>query len=68
MNLKEEEQVLPESGGLKFMDASEKWGVADAGYSINATFVDFDLDGDLDLYVVNQPPNSTTIRRSLRGK
>lgn len=55
-------------GSLKFIDASEKWGVADAGYSVNATFLDFDLDGDLDLYVVNQPPNSTTIRRSLRGK
>lgn len=38
-----------------FEDQSEEFGVADAGQSTQSTFFDYDLDGDLDLYVANYP-------------
>ncbi|MDZ7935659.1 MAG: VCBS repeat-containing protein [Emticicia sp.] len=37
----------------KFSEEAEKYGIADAGYSTQATFFDFDQDGDLDLFVLN---------------
>ena len=47
--------LLINKGGLKFEDQAEKYGVADPGYSVTATFIDYDGDGDLDLYVDNRP-------------
>ncbi|WP_335682118.1 VCBS repeat-containing protein [Polaribacter sp. SA4-12] len=38
-----------------FTEQAEKYGLADAGNSINATFFDYDNDGDLDVYVANYP-------------
>lgn len=43
------------NGDLTFSEEAEAYGIADTGNSIQATFFDYDLDGDLDLYVVNQP-------------
>jgi enediyne biosynthesis protein E4 len=37
----------------KFTDQAEQYGLADAGRSTQAAFADFDLDGDLDAYVMN---------------
>lgn len=36
-----------------FSEEAEKYGIADAGYTTHATFLDYDLDGDLDLFVLN---------------
>ena len=41
-----------------FTESAEKYGLADIGNSIQATFFDYDLDGDLDLYVANYPPTN----------
>lgn len=38
-----------------FKEEAEKYGIADAGHSIQSSFFDFDNDGDLDLYVGNYP-------------
>ncbi|WP_298422658.1 VCBS repeat-containing protein [uncultured Kordia sp.] len=38
-----------------FTEAAEKYGIADEGNSIQATFFDFDNDGDLDMYLANYP-------------
>lgn len=36
-----------------FTERAEAYGIADAGYSTQATFFDYDSDGDLDLFVMN---------------
>lgn len=41
----------------KFTEQSEDFGVADTGNSVHAGFLDYDLDGDLDLYVLNNVVN-----------
>ena len=44
---------VDEQGNISFTERSDQYGVADTGYSMNSTFFDYDLDGDLDLYVLN---------------
>ncbi len=44
------------NGDLTFTESAEQYGIDDIGNSIQATFFDYDLDGDLDLYVANYPP------------
>lgn len=43
---------LNEKGIPTFKDEAESYGLADRGYSQNAAFLDYDLDGDLDLYLL----------------
>jgi hypothetical protein len=45
------------NGDLTFSEKAAEWGLADRGYSVQATFFDFDMDGYLDLYLLNQPPS-----------
>ncbi|MGB7395592.1 MAG: VCBS repeat-containing protein, partial [Pricia sp.] len=42
-----------DEGGLSFIEEAEKWGLADTNYSIQAAFFDYDADGDLDMYLLN---------------
>lgn len=46
-------QGVATDGIPTFTEESEKYGIADTGHSVNASFFDYDLDGDLDLYVLN---------------
>jgi hypothetical protein len=46
-----------------FTEQGAQYGVNDGGFSTQATFFDMDKDGDLDLYVANQPPDSRLISR-----
>jgi len=48
--------VSSSSGQVTFTESAKKYGIDDIGNSIQATFFDYDLDGDLDLYVANYPP------------
>ena len=45
-------------GNFKFKDMAAEYGVDDDARTRHATFLDFDRDGDLDLFLCNQPPNT----------
>lgn len=50
-----------------FSEMSEKYGVDEDGQSVSAAFLDYDRDGDLDLYVLNNTLNSR-MNTSYRAK
>jgi enediyne biosynthesis protein E4 len=41
-----------------FTEMAEKYGIADTGWSVNAAFFDYDRDGYLDLYILNNTVSS----------
>lgn len=50
-----------------FKEMARQYGVADEGWSTHAAFLDFDRDGDLDLFVINNSPrpvNSFGVRNT----
>ena len=46
------------NGDLTFSEAAEAYGIADDGRSTQAAFFDYDLDGDLDLYLMQHANES----------
>tara|TARA_R110001592_G_scaffold363281_1_gene683122 strand:- start:67657 stop:71004 length:3348 start_codon:yes stop_codon:yes gene_type:complete len=44
-----------EEGVPTFTESAEAYGLADEGNSTQAVFLDYDMDGDMDLYVINYP-------------
>jgi hypothetical protein len=50
-------QLYINNGNLTFTEKAAEFGIADIGFTTNATFCDFDKDNLIDLYVVNQPPS-----------
>ena len=47
-----------------FTEKAMEYNISDIGNSVQATFFDYDLDGDLDLYVANYPPTAFTAPNS----
>lgn len=41
------------NGDLTFTEQAEQYGLADQGYSTQASFFDYDKDGDLDMFLIN---------------
>ncbi len=54
--LPRENQLFINNGDNTFTEMASKFGLADDGNSTQATFFDYDKDGDLDAYVANYPP------------
>ena len=46
------------NGDTTFSEQAQKYGLDDTGYSMQAAFIDYDRDGDLDVYIMNQPPST----------
>ena len=62
-----------ENGVPTFSEEAARYGIQDGGYSTQATFFDYDRDGNLDLYLVNnssKPVTSFGLRniRNVRDK
>ena len=69
-------QGLDRAGVPAFRDMAAEYGIADEGYSTQAAFLDFDRDGDLDLFLINNSPrpvssfgvrNTRNVRHSYGG-
>ena len=54
-------QLLVNNGDLTFTDRTAEYGMTFQGFSTQASFFDYDNDGDLDMYLVN---HSVHTRRS----
>ncbi|MGB3464899.1 MAG: VCBS repeat-containing protein, partial [Cyclobacteriaceae bacterium] len=46
-------ELFINNGDLTFTEQAEKYNLADQGFSTHAAFFDYDKDGDLDLYLLN---------------
>lgn len=49
-------QLFINNHNLTFTDSAAAYGLADDGYTTHASFFDYDLDGDLDCFIVNNSP------------
>ena len=64
-------ELFINNGDLTFTDQAAAWKVDDAGFSTHAVFFDYDRDGDLDLYVLNnsyQAIGSFNLMKNERNK
>lgn len=64
-NEKSANQLYINNGDLTFTEQAAQFGLADMGFSIQSSFFDFDNDGLIDVYVVNQPPSIPNIGNKL---
>ncbi|MEN9702336.1 MAG: hypothetical protein RIR55_1678, partial [Bacteroidota bacterium] len=49
-------QLFINNHDLTFTDKAAEYGLADTGYTTQATFFDYDMDGDLDCFIINNSP------------
>ena len=59
-----ENQLFINNGDNTFTEKAHDYNLADAGNSVQTTFFDYDLDGDLDVYVANYPPTNFKVPNS----
>lgn len=59
------------NGNLTFTESAAAYGIDNDGFAVQSSFFDYDKDGDLDLYIMNQPSNVRSVRQkeqvNLRG-
>ena len=46
-------ELFINNGDMTFTEKAEEYGIDDKGYSTHAAFFDYDKDGDLDCYLLN---------------
>lgn len=64
-------ELFINNGDLTFTESAEVYGLADPGFTTHASFFDYDHDGDLDVYILNnsyQAIGSFDLRRNERPK
>ncbi len=49
-------QLFINNHDLTFTESAREYGLADSGYTTQVAFFDYDLDGDLDCFIVNNSP------------
>ncbi len=49
----QENALYINNGNLTFTESAKKYGLDEGGYTTHAAFFDYDLDGDLDCYILN---------------
>lgn len=54
-------ELFINNGDLTFTEMSREYGIADEGLSQHAVFFDYDKDGDLDMYLLNNSARSVGI-------
>ncbi len=69
----QENELWINKGNLTFEDKAAEYGLNDAGFTTHAAFFDYDLDGDLDCYILNNsfiPVNTLNYsnKRDLRSQ
>lgn len=68
-NFNRENELFINDGTGKFSERAKEYGLADRGLSTHAAFFDYDHDGDLDMYMLNnsfQPIGSFNLDKNLR--
>jgi hypothetical protein len=68
-----ENELWINDGQMHFTDQAAKYGLNDSGFTTHAAFFDYDMDGDLDCYILNNsfiPVNTLNYsnKRELRAK
>ncbi|MGZ3854067.1 MAG: CRTAC1 family protein, partial [Flavisolibacter sp.] len=53
-------QLFINNHDLTFTEEAAKYGLNNAGYTTQASFFDYDMDGDLDCFLINNSPISPT--------
>jgi hypothetical protein len=69
----QENSLFINNHDLTFTECARKYGLADSGYTTHAAFFDYDIDGDLDCYILNNsfiPVNTLNYenKRNLRAE
>lgn len=70
-NDNKQNELFINNGDLTFTERAEEYQVADRGFTTHAAFFDYDRDGDLDLYILNnsyQAIGSFNLRKNERPK
>ena len=66
-----ENELFINNGDLTFTEKAAEFGLNNQGYSTQAAFFDYDADGDLDCYLLNnsfKDPSKIELYRSMRDK
>ncbi|MEM6319645.1 MAG: FG-GAP-like repeat-containing protein [Bacteroidota bacterium] len=61
-------ELFINQGNLTFKEEAKKYGLADNSFSNQAYFFDMDVDGDLDMYLVNHPVDWLNINKVMTGE
>jgi enediyne biosynthesis protein E4 len=70
-NDNKQNELFINNGDLTFTERASEYGLDDMGYSTHAAFFDYDKDGDLDVYLLNnsyQAIGSFNLMQNIRDK